>query len=84
MTYNPTGIADEDTSEKKLTVHEWLKLMNEMGYFVMKQRIVEVPMGWKAVVVPAALIVAFGLALGITVIGADVAGKYFISCKGVL
>lgn len=63
--------------EEKLTIKEWLKVTNDLGYFLTKPRIVYETKSWKSVIEFVGLMLCLAMLLGGTMGGAMFGAKYF-------
>lgn len=51
---------------EKMTAEEWIKKMNELGYYMTQPSILYEPKGWKMVVQFCAIVVSLGIVFGST------------------
>lgn len=66
---------------EKLTLEEWLKKTNELGYFITKPRVVYEDRGWKGVITFASVLMMLGLLMG-GMLGGGIIGAKYYECGG--
>lgn len=65
------------TEPELLTIEQWLKKTNELGYFITQPKIIYEPKDWKAAIEFASIIVAFGCFVGLLFAGLEISMHYF-------